>query len=119
MKLQLPFNTQSISTIAQLASYVSSNFQKIQAVLNGNFSFGDNIPAKVDLLNNCATSLITITFKSATTVGVAHTLGAVPRGYIQVGSTVAASLSAGNQANTTTTIYLASSAAATMKVLVF
>lgn len=111
MKLQLPINISNSSDLSELIRFASVSISKIQTIINGN----------VDLVDNASTQLLTFVFtKSNSDVGVSHSLGRVPQGYIMAGSTNN-SLTIGNgQAETTdTNIYLQANAAGTVKVLVF
>lgn len=119
MKLKFPVSISNSSTLEELIRFTSVALERLQTIINGNINYGDNIAGKADLLNNVNVQVITIVFPSATTVAAAHTLGSVPRGYIKAGASAAMSLSNGNQPNTASTIYIASSAAGTAKVMVF
>jgi len=93
-----------------LARYTSIFLTQVVELLNNNLSFADNFNAKI----------LTITFSSANVeVATIHGLGRVPSGYIVLGSTAATSVYDGASANTSSLLYLRSSAVAQARVLVF
>ena len=110
MRLKIPLTTSNLTTWEDLRRFCSVYFQDIISLLNG----------KVDLVTNCSTQIIEVTFSGANaTMGIQHTLGHVPQGFIPVKKSAAGDVYNGNQDNTTTTIYLQCSAAITVSVLIF
>lgn len=121
MKLQFPFNVQNAKTFEDLIKYAAANFLKIQGVINANLDLTSNFSTpKIDPINNMSWQLITCTFSGAGTFGFAHSLGNIPRGFINCGSSSTTfTLASGKQPNTTSSIYLNANGAGTAKVLVF
>lgn len=85
-------------------------FKQAADALNGNLTIADNFKW----------SFVTVIFTTADTeVPVSHSLAAVPNGYILAGASVSLNLYDGDSTNTSTRLYLKSSAAGTAKVLIF
>lgn len=106
---------QASSSIAQVkpeevARFVDIFFQDILRVVNGDIDFFNNVNCKI----------MSITFLAADTdSSVAHGLGRIPTGYIQVSSNAAMSLYDGSVPRDATTLYLRSNAVGTAGILVF
>lgn len=110
MRLQLPYSVSNSSTLQEMIRFTSNALDKIQAIING----------KIDLIDNGNNQILTFAFtKTGIDLGVAHNLGTVPRGFINIGSSVAMTLTSGKTASTSTILYLQTSAVGTVKVLVF
>lgn len=111
MKLQFPQTPSNSENFSDLTRYVSVALDKLQNTLNGN----------VDLIDNGANDHLSFTFnKINVDVGVPHTLGRIPRGYMQTSSTNhVLSLQNGKQANTAQTLYLQAGSTGIVNVLVF
>ena len=119
MKLKIT-NISNSETLQDLIRFTSASLTSIQSLLNGNLSFSDNINGKVDLLNNVNVVMITAKFNAPGSAGFPHSLGSVPRGYINAGqSNVLQIISDGSQPNTASTIYLNAGSTGTVKVMVF
>lgn len=94
----------------EVKRFVNIALDDIVRVINGNLDFDNNFSAKT----------LSVTFSSANTeVAIQHGLGRVPSNYIQMQSSAATSLYNGSSANTSSTLYLKASAAATVSILVF
>lgn len=120
MKLQTPLSMQNAKTLQDLQRFLSNILGKIQTIINGNISFGDNIAGKADLLDNVNTQILTFNFIAPGNQGQPHSLGYVPRGYLPAGcSNILMTLASGAQPNTANTIYLRAGSTGTVKVLVF
>lgn len=111
MKLPSVQSIANIGTTQDLSRFVSGALSRINNVLNGN----------VDLLNNGSNDHVSFTFtKINTDVGVAHSLGKIPRGYTSTNSNNhLLSLQNGKTPWTTTTLYLQAGSTGTVTVLVF
>jgi hypothetical protein len=89
---------------------LSRFFEQIRDIVNGNIELDSNIRGQV----------IEITFAAANTQQpIKHGLGRTPTGYILIKAGAATSIYDGTSSNTSEFIYLRSSAATTVKVLVF
>lgn len=109
-KLKNIFDTSNLSTVEQLTRFVSIAFQEIVSVVNGNLDFGENIRSQqLDVIFDIANS----------EVSISHTLGRVPNGAFLVKSDVSTNIYNGTSDNTSSTIYLRSSAVANTTVVVF
>lgn len=111
MKLQFPLNVSNASSLQDLIRFTSNSLTKIQAIINGN----------VDIIENGGNELLSFSFtKINSDVGVAHSLGRVPRGYINVGSNNSAlGLANGATPNSTDTLYLRAGSTGMVTVMVF
>lgn len=111
MKVGLPIDVSNLqSDDPEFTKYVSQLLSAIVTVING----------EVDLTDNCKASFVTIAFNAANTPqAVTHTLNKIPRGYIQVGAKAAAQVYNGLLPNTKTILYVQSSIATTVSLLVF
>ena len=90
--------------------FVSEMIASIATVINGEISFTDNFKA----------SIVNVTFGSANAQqAVKHSLGKVPIGFINIGSNASASLYRGTSPSTTQAIFLQSTVATSMTILVF
>ena len=111
MRLQIPFTLSNSATLQEIIRFASISISKIQTIVNGN----------VDLIDNGANQILSFSFsKAGFDVGVAHSLGTVPRGYIQIGSSnTALTLANGATPNSTSTLYLQAGSTGTATVMVF
>lgn len=91
------------------ARFLSVFAQEVESIVNGNISFGENI--KCDIIS-CVFGV------ADTNTNFGHKLGRIPLGYIPIASTSSARLYNGTVPNTKDTIYLRSSSAGTMTVVV-
>lgn len=93
----------------ELARYTSIFLSQVVEKFNKNLNFTDDFSGNI----------INVTFSSANVdVASIHGLGRVPSGYIILGASAAMSVYDGASANTSSLIYLRSSAAGVAKVLV-
>lgn len=100
----------NINDLDGLRRFISIFLNDTLTQVNGNLLFGDNIK----------TQILSITFPTANTeVVTVHSLGKVPNGYIKVGSEAAAVIYDGTTENTSSNIYLRSTVATTVQVMVF
>ncbi len=110
MRFKIPVAISNLQADEDLVRYTSQVFDMIQTLFAGNIGFVDN----------CKTALVSVTFARANTQqAVTHALGAIPKGYFQVGSTVAGSIFSGNGGANSSYIYLQASVAGTYNVLIF
>lgn len=110
MKITASSSLSNLESVEELRRFVGAFSDNVASALNSRLTFSDNFLA----------SIITFVFTGAnTTLGMPHKIGVIPSGYILVGTTVAMSLYDGEQANSTDTLFLRSTAAGTAKVLVF
>jgi hypothetical protein len=78
------------------------------------------INGQVSLTDNCATQLVSVTFQNANVQqAIAHRLGRIPQGYIQVGARAATQVYNGSSANTPQALYVQSTVATTVSLLIF
>jgi hypothetical protein len=110
MKIKTVLDVSNVVSWEELRRYVSQMVKSIVEIINGN----------VDLVDNCATSIVTVNFSAAsTTVQVAHTLKRLPQGYIVTQSSAGISVFDGNKSNTDSHVYVQASGAGTVTLLVF
>ena len=110
MKITTPKDVHNIETWEEASKYVSQTQNAIVNVLNGN----------VDLLDNAATSLVSVSFDAAAQErGVNHTLQRIPRGYFVVGRSAAMDVFDGATPNTDKVLYVRAGAAGTAMLLLF
>lgn len=104
-------NVVNINGVQELARFCSNAFSEIQQIINGNISFEDNFRGKV----------LTVDFVAANVdTRILHDLGYVPTGYIVCSKSVAlVDVYDGDQAATSTTIFLKSAVAGTVDLLIF
>ncbi len=94
----------------ELAKFLDLFCQDVVSVVNGKLDFSTNFNSK----------LISITFGAANVnTSANHGLGRVPSGYIVTSATAATSVYNGSMPNTSSSINLMASAAATVGLLVF
>lgn len=90
--------------------YITRFLTQVAEAMNNNLSFVDNFNA----------STVAVPFSTANTdTAVLHGLGRVPVGYIVIGQNAAMSVYDGASANTTSLLYLRSSAVGTARLLVY
>lgn len=100
----------SKDNIEDALKFTTLALEQIGQILNNGLFFSDNFNAKI----------LTITFSAANVdVGSLHGLGRVPTGYQQIGQSAAAIVYDGASANSTSLLYLKSSAVAQVRILVF
>lgn len=114
MKIQVPPDTSNVKTLDDVIRFSAICIGKIVSAINGN----------IDLIDNGTNVILAFNFPQINTdVGVAHSLGTVPRGYIKIGGNGASGiiqLQDGKSANTNKTLYLQSgSGIGTASILVF
>lgn len=94
----------------EVARFTDLAFQDIVSTLNGNLDFQTNFNCKI----------LSVTFSAANTqVAISHGLGRIPAGYLQISSSVAASVYNGDSSSSSSVLYLKSSAPATVGLIVF
>ncbi len=95
---------------SEFKKFVSLLFEEIVRTLNNGLDFSSNFNG----------STVSITFAAANTdTSIAHGLNRVPTGYLVIGQSAAMSVYNGSAANTSTLLYLRSSATGTATVQVF
>lgn len=108
IKRQIQFS--NIKSVEELGRYLSAYSDEVQNVVNGDLELERNIRGTVlDVVFGMANTSTTIT----------HNLGYIPRGYYQIDSSAATSLYNGGQPWTTVSIFVKSSAVATVKMFIF
>lgn len=109
MKIQTALTLSNIKTLEDLVRYTSQFSDATTSVVNGRLDF-----------SNLFTQTVSVVFTVPnTTISVAHDLGFVPNGYIEIGKTAAIIIFDGNQANTKTTLFVQASAAGSARLLVY
>lgn len=97
-------------TLDGLNKFVNLFAADVEQALNGQLTFADNFRAQ----------LITVIFTAANTEKqVLHTIKKVPTGYFNVGAMAATTVYDGVSSWTTSALYLKSSVATTVRLLVF
>lgn len=110
MKVKTILDVSNVQTWQELQRYSAQILKSFLDVINGN----------VDLVDNCSTSFVSVTFSAANTeTKVAHTLGRTPQGYIVAGATADVRVFDSSSASTADAIFLKASGAATVRLLVF
>lgn len=110
MRFKLPFNVANQEPDEDFVRFVSQVFTLINTILNG----------EVGLVDNCKTSLLTVTFVNANVQqAIPHGLGKLPNGYITVGSHGNGIVSDGSGSATAQYMYLQCSTAEKKKLLIF
>lgn len=111
MRITVPIRLNNLETSdPAFMVYLSQLINQMQDILNGHIGF----------IDNCNTAIMKINFVSAnTTQAFTHGLNRIPNGYILVGAGAATQIYDGTQANTTQTLYLQSTVATSVKILVF
>lgn len=109
MKIQTVLSLSNIKTLEDLVRYTSQFSDATVSIVNGRLDF-----------SNFFAQTVSVTFSVVNaTVGVPHTLGKIPTGYIDSGKTTAIMVFDGNQPNTSTTLFVQASGAGTARLLVF
>ncbi len=94
----------------ELAKFVDLFFQDVDRVVNGDLDFQTNF--------NC--QILSITFSAVNTdTTLFHNLKRVPAGYIVISASAATSVYNGSMGNTSSSLFLRASSAATVGLLVF
>lgn len=107
-------NVSNVRTWEDLRRYTANFFEKLPGILNGNIQFGDNIRSQGPFDFTISTG--------SEVVGISHTLGFVPAGYLLVYQTTSAVIYAADSNTypwTKSTIYLTASAAVAGRVILF
>ena len=100
----------NLKTWEDLRRWVTIWAKDVEAQVNGGLEFDSNIRSR----------LLTVTFGSANTdVSAVHGLGRTPVGYFLVGSNVATVVYDGSVSNSSTTVTLRVSVAATCRIMIF
>lgn len=109
MNVNLP-EVSNIETLTELSRFMSVVVRSINSVLSG----------RIGLVDNCETSVVTVTVVTANVdVPVNHTLKRMPNGYIMVGSSAAVTVYDGALPGNLEQLFIRSSGAGTVKLLVF
>lgn len=83
-------------------------------------AIANTVNGNMNLVDNCQTQVLTVNFEKANqTMGIPHTLGYIPNGYIVISKTVDISVFDGNQKNTKDAIFLQGSTLGITRVLIF
>lgn len=110
MKIQRAVSLSNLTTFEDLRKWSDFSLDQIFDVLNGKVAFSDNIDA----------NSVTASFSAAATdVQVAHGLNRGPIGYIVIRRSAAITIYDGSAAWTTDNIYIRSSGAGNITLLVF
>lgn len=110
MKLKTIQDLSNVRSWEELRRYTSQILNDLMDIINGN----------VDLVDNCGTSLVSVTFSAANTeTKVAHTLGRTPQGYLVAGSSADIRVFDSSSVSTAEALFLKASAAGTVRLLVF
>lgn len=111
MKVKVPTTFVNADSLPELSRLISIAFDQVVAAING----------RMDFVDNCQTSLVSATFTgSGQTLAVPHTLGKTPRGYIVAKSSANIVIYDGaTGTNNETVLFLQSSGAGTVSLLVF
>lgn len=110
MKIKTVVDLANTEGLEGLRRFTAQAIKEIVDLLNG----------RIGLTDNCQTSLLSVVFLGATTdQGTMHSLGRIPTGYIVTSKTANIQIYNGTTTNTDTTLYLASSGAGTISVLLF
>ncbi len=109
--MQVPNTTISNQTDPkEIQRYTAVSLQSVINAINGGLNFGENIQG---------------TFRGATFTGagneqgIVHGLGRVPVGYLVVGRSTGVTIYNGENANTSSVLYLRSTGAGTINVFTF
>lgn len=98
----------NIKDVDNVVRFYSQAIQAINQTVNGNLEFLNMISAQ-----------LTFVFTGANEIGMAHGLSKIPSGYIDYGKSADIRIYDGTTPNTVDTIYLRSTGAGTIRVLVF
>ena len=111
MRIKFPFEISNLKPDDKdFVNYTAQILNALVATVNGDIS----------LVDNGRTSLVRVLFNIANTQqAIQHTLNKVPVGYIQVGAVAAAQLFNGTSANTSSILYVQSTVATTVTLLIF
>jgi hypothetical protein len=110
MRIKTVQDISNVGSWEDLRRYASISLKSIVDVVNGD----------VDLVDNCRTSLVSVTFTAANTeTKVAHGLGKVPQGYITVGRSADVRVYDGASDSTSENVFVRASGAGTVRLLVF
>jgi hypothetical protein len=110
MKITATPDISNVETLDDVTRYTTQCLTQIVSVLNNNISFSDNFKA----------TIASVTFPTANSEqAVDHGLGKVPTGYILAGASAATSIYNGTTANTDSKIYLKSSVATSVTLIIF
>lgn len=110
MKIKVTQDLSNIQTFEEFRRYCSISFSQIVEAINGNISIPDN----------CNISFVSADFSAANTeVKVIHGLGRTPNGWFVVSPTAAMQVYKGSTTDTSSEIYVKSSAIGACSLLVF
>lgn len=111
MRVKLPIDISNLTVEdPQFISFLSQIINAMVTILNGDISFSDNFRGRI----------VNVVFNAANTQqAINHSLNKIPTGYLNIGSKAATQLYNGVTASTTQTIWLQSTAATTVNVLIF
>lgn len=110
MKIKASPQTSNLDDSDEFRRYVSIFLQEATAVINGHISFADNMDG----------NSISVVFPSANSqVAIEHRLGRVPDGYVVTKKSAGVSVYDGSSNNTSSTIFLKSTGAATVTLFIF
>lgn len=110
MKLKVPTQFNNLAEWVKAARFVDIVLDQITALVNGRLTFSDNFLQQTT----------SVTFSAANTdTTVPHSLGFLPNGYIVVGRSANMVIYDGATANTTTNLYLRSSATGSASIIIF
>jgi hypothetical protein len=110
MKITNYKSLKNITDLPSIIQYTAIDLDLMISVTNGN----------VDLVDNCNTQLLPVTFYRAnTTYAFTHNLGRIPQGYVNAGINANATIFNGSGNNNIQNIYLQASNICSGKVLVF
>lgn len=109
MKIQFKDLSQQ-TTWEDLQRFANQNFETVTQLSQNNVSFSDNIDCQI---------LTAVFPKANTDLLIQHTLKRTPTGYIPFNKSASADIYNGASAWTDTKIYLRSTVAATIKLIVF
>lgn len=99
----------NLKTPADIQRYTAISLQSIINAINGGLTFVENISG----------AFSTCTFSGAGEEAIPHGLGRVPQGYLVSGRSTSITIYNGQNANTSSVLYLRSSGAGTINVFIF
>ncbi len=110
MKIKVTQDLSNIKNLEDFRRFSSMTITDIISSINGN----------IDLIDNCDTQSIPVTFtKNGQEIGVVHTLGRIPNGYIPIKKSTPVDIYNGLTDNTSTILYVRANAAAVVSLLIF
>lgn len=109
MKIKVPLSVSNIKSWEELRKYVSITLDQIVTAING----------QIEFIDNCATSQVSVVIPASGEIGVPHTLGRVPNGYLVAKSSAGIIVFDGTTANTSSNLYVQGTGAANVVLLVY